>query len=443
MMTTPPLPASTLREDAVGGPATTTAAAASSSSTAAERLHPLLLLRRRPRRRRRSPPATFRATTTTAVVVVALLSLLLSSSYIVTRVAHAEETSSSSPLDVVAGAEEEEVDIASSTTSKSSVVCVDTTDWTDAYGDDCAFYAAGPNRCRFWGGSGAGTMGVANDNCCACGKGGTTNITTATAATATATATTAATTSASDPSSVVVDSGGGGGTCGNGGGDRGDGICADGTCCSKVRRGCVSRRTHPTPFIHRPHFLQTDGNMHRLLLAYPPHRTISLHLFVVVPDTVRMVRRDAGSLRRHDPAAHDDQRAIIGIRRPPAPDDDRRRRTATTRWWIDDDGFPHLRSHGGGPDARSHEILRTEGSGGARDRGSELLPRDRVQSRRVYPDSLRKYRQRLPRRTHVLRGHIVHGTDVPPHVLPHVRPLDFGDADGGSDVGSADVGGPA
>ena len=170
-MTTPPLPASTLREDAVGGPATTTAAAASSSSTAAERLHPLLLLRRRPRRRRRSPPATFRATTTTAVVVVALLSLLLSSSYIVTRVAHAEETSSSSPLDVVAGAEEEEVDIASSTTSKSSVVCVDTTDWTDAYGDDCAFYAAGPNRCRFWGGSGAGTMGVANDNCCVCGGG--------------------------------------------------------------------------------------------------------------------------------------------------------------------------------------------------------------------------------------------------------------------------------
>lgn len=30
---------------------------------------------------------------------------------------------------------------------------------------------------------------------------------------------------------------GGGGTCGNG--DRGDGICSDGSCCSEVRARCI------------------------------------------------------------------------------------------------------------------------------------------------------------------------------------------------------------
>jgi hypothetical protein len=46
-------------------------------------------------------------------------------------------------------------------------------------------------------------------------------------------------------------------------------MCADGTCCSKVRRGyiCIASRAPPHPFVHRPHFLQTDGNMHRLLLT--------------------------------------------------------------------------------------------------------------------------------------------------------------------------------
>ena len=78
-------------------------------------------------------------------------------------------------------------------------------------------------------------MGVANDNCCVCG--GSANITAAAAANVAAAgggdATTATTTAspASDLSAVVNPDG----TCGGGKGNRGNGICAGGTCCSKVR----------------------------------------------------------------------------------------------------------------------------------------------------------------------------------------------------------------
>jgi hypothetical protein len=89
-------------------------------------------------------------------------------------------------------------------------------------------------------------MGVANDNCCVCGGGGgTTDITDNTTATAATTTTTTTTESMVDDDflAALPDDGGVGGggvaaldvngTCGNGGGDRGNGICADGTCCSK------------------------------------------------------------------------------------------------------------------------------------------------------------------------------------------------------------------
>jgi hypothetical protein len=114
-------------------------------------------------------------------------------------------------------------------------VCTDTPDWVDKYNDTCEFYAkidaSTPNRCKVWGDKGAKvnkltgvSLGVANDNCCICGGG---SITTA-----------IDTTDDDDDGDdddenvAVVNPGG---TCGKGRGDRGNGICANGLCCSEVR----------------------------------------------------------------------------------------------------------------------------------------------------------------------------------------------------------------
>lgn len=170
-------------------------------------------------RHRRYPAG--RAATVVAVVVVQLSSPLL--------------PSSTSPPCFVAEAR------------SSSSSCVDTPDWRDMYGDTCTYYSSGPDdRCEVWGGTGAGEMGVADDNCCVCG-GGTDAKTTASTAggggvrggTTTKTMTAATT----RPADIILADAGGDivvvnpdGTCGKGRGDRGNGICRDGKCCSRVRR---------------------------------------------------------------------------------------------------------------------------------------------------------------------------------------------------------------
>ena len=129
--------------------------------------------------------------------------------------------------------------------ARSSSSCVDTPDWRDMYGDTCAYYSSGSDGCEVWGGRGAGEMGVADDNCCVCGGGTDAKTTGSTAGGGgvrggtTTTRTTAATTRPEDiipadaGDTVVVNPDG---TCGKGGGDRGNGICRDGKCCSRVRR---------------------------------------------------------------------------------------------------------------------------------------------------------------------------------------------------------------
>lgn len=109
------------------------------------------------------------------------------------------------------------------TTTTMAEDCFDAPDWTDAYGQDCAYYAHdGGHRCALWGRSGAdGSRGVAVDNCCACGGG-------VESSSGSVTATTAADEGGDDGAAMA-------GTCGKG--KRGDGICANGKCCSEVR--CV------------------------------------------------------------------------------------------------------------------------------------------------------------------------------------------------------------
>ncbi len=168
-------------------------------------------------RHRRYPAG--RAATVVAVVVVQMSSSL--------------PPSSTSPPRFVAEAH------------SSSSSCVDTADWRDMYGDTCAYYSSGTDRCEVWGGKGAGEMGVADDNCCVCG-GGTDAKTTASTAggggvrggTTTKTMTAATTRpvdiNLADAGDIVVVNPDG--TCGKGDGDRGNGICRDGKCCSRVRR---------------------------------------------------------------------------------------------------------------------------------------------------------------------------------------------------------------
>ena len=131
----------------------------------------------------------------------------------------------------------------------STVSCYDTPSWTDAFGDTCSYYSSTSTKCSEEGNIGAGSMGVANDNCCVCGGGSSSSTvpddgdstvveqTTTADDTPTTTTETLATNAAGD---IIVNPGG---TCGKmgGGGNRGNGICENGECCSKVR--CKRRRT--------------------------------------------------------------------------------------------------------------------------------------------------------------------------------------------------------
>ncbi len=93
---------------------------------------------------------------------------------------------------------------------------MDTPNWEDMYGDTCAYYSSMSDRCAVWGWRGGGEMGIANDNCCVCG-GGIDGIVLVNGVIVEGT--------------VVHPHG----TCGGGGGDRGNGICPNGKCCSRVR----------------------------------------------------------------------------------------------------------------------------------------------------------------------------------------------------------------
>ena len=118
--------------------------------------------------------------------------------------------------------------------------CYDTPNWTDAYGQNCAYYAYnGGYRCALWGTydsaltGGANAMGVAVDNCCACGGGssGSSSSSSSSSVTTTTTNDDDDEGGAGDNNAVVVVVVG---TCGKG--KRGNGICAaNGKCCSKVR----------------------------------------------------------------------------------------------------------------------------------------------------------------------------------------------------------------
>ena len=125
--------------------------------------------------------------------------------------------------------------------ARSSSSCADTPDWRDLYGDTCAYYSSGSERCEVWGGKGAGEMGVANDNCCVCG-GGADAMTASTAGGRERGGTTTTTAATTRPVDIILAVAGDiivvnpDGTCGKGGGDRGNGICRDGKCCSRVRR---------------------------------------------------------------------------------------------------------------------------------------------------------------------------------------------------------------
>eukprot|EP00579_Thalassiosira_antarctica_P000652 CAMPEP_0201866942 /NCGR_PEP_ID=MMETSP0902-20130614/1352_1 /ASSEMBLY_ACC=CAM_ASM_000551 /TAXON_ID=420261 /ORGANISM="Thalassiosira antarctica, Strain CCMP982" /LENGTH=490 /DNA_ID=CAMNT_0048392009 /DNA_START=46 /DNA_END=1518 /DNA_ORIENTATION=- len=117
-------------------------------------------------------------------------------------------------------------------TPATATTCTDTPNWSDFLGDNCGYYNS-PATCSSEGIEGDGGMGVAIDNCCSCGGGtvtvvvATTTITTTTEATAAAVV--AATTAKATEAAIVNP----GGTCGKGGGDRGNGVCVDGRCCSK------------------------------------------------------------------------------------------------------------------------------------------------------------------------------------------------------------------
>ena len=125
----------------------------------------------------------------------------------------------------------------SSTTSAAETDCVDAPDWTDAYGQGCAYYAnddGGYDRCAAWGHSGAMGPphgGAAVDDCCVCGGGRREGDPSSSGSGVTATTTTTADEEEGgdiDDAALAA-----AGTCGNG--ERGDGICANGKCCSEVR----------------------------------------------------------------------------------------------------------------------------------------------------------------------------------------------------------------
>ena len=141
-----------------------------------------------------------RRTATTSTATTILLSILLTTSPSSTIITNAQQTS-----------------------------CTDTPNFTDSFGDTCAYYND-VETCEAEGGQSAGDLGVANDNCCLCGGGIKSDDNNTQNDTANQQqAETAATNAAGE---VIVNPGG---TCGNGGGDRGNGICENGQCCSKVR----------------------------------------------------------------------------------------------------------------------------------------------------------------------------------------------------------------
>ena len=121
---------------------------------------------------------------------------------------------------------QEKVNIKPTNNKNDGVICNDTPNWLDAFGNTCSYYATESTQiCSSEGIAGDGGMGVATENCCVCGGG--TTIT----ANSVGMPTARTTNSAGD---IIVNPGG---TCGKGGGDRGNGICENGKCCSKVSSG--------------------------------------------------------------------------------------------------------------------------------------------------------------------------------------------------------------
>ena len=139
------------------------------------------------------------ATTTTSTATTILLSILLTTTSPSSTIINAQQTS-----------------------------CTDNPDFTDSFGDTCAYYN-NVETCEAEGGQSAGKLGVANDNCCLCGGGIKSDDNNTQNDTANQQQTETAATNAAGE--VIVNPGG---TCGNGGGDRGNGICENGQCCSKV-----------------------------------------------------------------------------------------------------------------------------------------------------------------------------------------------------------------
>lgn len=100
--------------------------------------------------------------------------------------------------------------LTSAADSATELLCIDTPNWVDKDNDNCSYYAAGlsSDKCKLYGAdSTVQPMGSAIDNCCACG-GGVVEVGVE-----------------SSTSAAIA-------TCGKGGGNRGDGICANGLCCS-------------------------------------------------------------------------------------------------------------------------------------------------------------------------------------------------------------------
>lgn len=101
---------------------------------------------------------------------------------------------------------QEKVNIKHTNNKNDGVICNDTPNWLDAFGNTCSYYAtASTQTCSSEGIVGDGGMGDATENCCVCG-GGTAN--------SVGMPTTHTTNSAGD---TIVNPGG---TCGKGGGDR-------------------------------------------------------------------------------------------------------------------------------------------------------------------------------------------------------------------------------
>lgn len=119
----------------------------------------------------------------------------------------------------------------STSAADSATLCIDTPNWVDKDNDNCSYYAAGlsSDKCKLYGADSAvQPMGSAVDNCCACGGGVVTNGLVEVRVE-----------SGMNTSAAII------ATCGNGGGNRGNGICANGLCCSTFG-WCGSTPAHCT-----------------------------------------------------------------------------------------------------------------------------------------------------------------------------------------------------